>query len=46
MEAISASEIAIVVEPIPANKLPYTKDAGPPFNKLNWKETPAASHAA
>jgi hypothetical protein len=46
MEAISASEIAIIVEPMPANKLPYTNDAGPPFNKLNWKEAATASHAA
>jgi hypothetical protein len=35
MEAISARERAIMVEPIPANKLPYTREAGPPFNKLN-----------
>jgi hypothetical protein len=46
MDAISARERAIKVEPIPAKRLPYTRDAGPPFSKLNWKDTPEASHAA
>lgn len=46
IEAISASDMAIIVEPMPANILPYTNDAGPPFSRLNWKETPEASQAA
>ncbi len=44
MEAIFISEIAIIVELIPANKVPYNNDTGPPFNKLNWKEILAASY--
>jgi hypothetical protein len=45
-DAISANEIAIDVDPIPASKLPQTSDAGPPLSKLNWIEEPDASHAA
>jgi hypothetical protein len=35
MEAISASDNEIAIEPMIANILPYTNDAGPPFGKLS-----------
>jgi len=34
MKAISASDVAVDIEPTPANIGPYTNDAGPPFNKV------------
>jgi len=35
MDAISASEVAINVVPMPAKILPYVIDAGPPFAREN-----------
>jgi len=32
--------------PKPATMHPYTIDAGPPFNKANWKVTANDSHEA
>jgi hypothetical protein len=46
MDAISARLTAIAVLPMPLTILPYTREAGPPLRRLNWKEVPAASQAA
>jgi hypothetical protein len=43
MEAISASDKAISVVPMPEKMLPYAMDAGPPFVSENWNVTAAAS---
>ena len=44
MEAISAMENATALAPKPTRMQPYTIDAGPPFNKANWKVTANVSH--
>lgn len=46
MEAISAREAATATPPKLAIIPPYTIDAGPPFNKANWKVTTKYSHEA
>ena len=46
MEAISASDNETAVPPKEARMAPYTIDAGPPFNKENWKVVAKVSHAA
>jgi hypothetical protein len=42
-DAISANETATRVVPTPANRLPYTIEAGPPLLRENWKVAAAAS---
>jgi len=44
MEANSAMEQATALAPKPTRMQPYTIDAGPPFNKANWKVTANVSH--
>jgi len=46
IEAISASDSAIALPPKAARMAPYTIDAGPPFNKENWKVLATVTHAA
>jgi len=46
MDAISASDNATALPPMAARMPPYTIDAGPPFNKENWKVLATVSHAA
>jgi len=45
IEAISASDSATETLPKRARMQPYTIEAGPPFNKENWKVKAHASHA-
>jgi hypothetical protein len=44
MEAISASDSESAEAPMPVRIAPYTIDAGPPFNRENWKIEANVSH--
>jgi hypothetical protein len=46
IEAISAIDRAIAIEPVPPNIAPYTIDAAPPFSNDDWKVTATPSHDA
>ena len=43
MEAISARDRETKVAPKPTRMHPYSIEAGPPFNKANWKVIAKAS---
>ena len=44
IEAISAREAAMAIEPIQAMSVPQTSEVGPPFKRPAWNETATDSH--